>query len=338
MKEKEVLITGANGEVGHGLIIYLCEHTDARIVATDIQPLDESLKLHCSEVLQGDILDPALLDKLANRYSFSTIYHLASILSTSAERNPERAHNVNVNGTLNLLKLAMGQAGVQGRDIKFLYPSSIAAYGLPDLETKAAAGKVREDQFCAPTTIYGCNKLYCEQLGQYFHSHYQQLDAERQPYTVDFRCLRYPGLISAITVPTGGTSDYGPEMLHHAAQGKPYKCFVRPDASLPFMAMPDAVKALVGLAEAPAEKLSRRVYNANSFSLTAAEFLERVKGAFPEAEVVFEPDVPRQGIVDSWPADIDDRAARRDWGWEPDYDIDRAFDDYLIPMISERYA
>jgi threonine 3-dehydrogenase len=338
MQGDEVLITGANGEVGHGLIVYLCTQTDAKIVAVDIQPLDESLKPHCSEILQGDILDPTLLDELSTSYSFSTIYHLASILSTSAERNPERAHNVNVNGTLNLLHLAMEQAGVQGRDIKFLYPSSIAAFGLPDLETKTAAGKVREDQFCAPTTMYGCNKLYCEWLGQYFHAYYRQLEVKSQPYTVDFRCLRYPGLISAITVPTGGTSDYGPEMLHHAAQGKPYKCFVRPDAALPFMAMPDAVKALVGLAEAPAEKLSRRVYNVNSFSLTAAEFLEHVNGAFPGADVAFEPDVPRQGIVDTWPADIDDDAARRDWGWEPDYDIDRAFVEYLIPTISKRYA
>ena len=144
-------------------------------------------------------------------------------------------------------------------------------------------------------------------------------------------------MISAVTVPTGGTSDYIPEMLHHAAQGIPYACFVREDARLPFMAMPDAVKALLNLEAAPLERLSQRVYNVTAFNPSAGEFYELLKGAFPDVSVTFEPTIKRQGIVDSWPLDIDDTAARADWGWEPDYDLERALDEYLIPTISERY-
>ncbi len=338
MPRKEVvLITGANGEVGHGLITYLGERGDVRIVTMDIDPLDEGLKPYCYEVITGDILDEMLLGRLVLAYEIGTIYHLASILSTKAEFNPEAAHRVNVEGTLNLLRLAVEQSQWQGRSVKFMYPSTIAIYGLPDLATKNRAGRVNEDQYCVPGTMYGCNKLYCEHLGHYYANFYRRLARGKHMSRIDFRCVRYPGLISAFTVPTGGTSDYGPEMLHAAAQGKPYACFVRPDSRLPFMAMPDAIKAIVELEAAPKESLTRDVYNVTSFSLTAEDILGMVKKAFPSAEVTFEPDLDRQGIVDSWPADIDDSAARQDWGWRPDYDQARAFDEYLIPNIARRY-
>ncbi len=124
-------------------------------------------------------------------------------------------------------------------------PSSIAAYGLPDLETKHRAGKVKEDDYNTPSTMYGANKLYCEQLGRYYAKFYKQLAAEPQSGRVDFRSVRFPGLISALTVPSGGTSDYAPEMIHAAAKGEPYACFVRPDTRIPFMAMPDGIDALL---------------------------------------------------------------------------------------------
>jgi nucleoside-diphosphate-sugar epimerase len=185
--------------------------------------------------------------------------------------------------------------------------------------------------------MYGCNKLYCEHLGRYFTRHYRQLASDNGKRGVDFRCLRFPGLISALTVPSGGTSDYAPEMLHHAAQNQPYKCFVRDDAQIPFMAMPDAIKALLLLMEAPDQRLSRLVYNISSFSPTAGEIRDLVIQAFPKAKITFEPDVKRQAIVDSWPAEVDDTPARQDWGWQPDYDLQRAFDEYLIPTIAQRY-
>jgi nucleoside-diphosphate-sugar epimerase len=337
MRERVVLVTGANGEVGHGLISYLGEQGDVRIVALDIKELDESLKPFCTRFIQGDILDSRLLERLVTEYEIETIYHLASVLSTSAEFKPEAAHRVNVEGTLNLLNLAVEQSNWQRRSIKFLYPSSIAAYGLPDLKAKAAAGRVVEDHHNRPITMYGCNKLYCEHLGRYYADHYRQLAAERDCCPIEFRCLRFPGLISAVTVPTGGTSDYGPEMLHHAAKGAPYACFVQPTAQLPFMAMPDAVKALVDLEAAPSESLTRQVYNVTSFSLTAQQFLGEVLVAFPDAQVTFESDRKREAIVDSWPADLNDDAACEDWGWKPDYDVERAFQEYLIPTIRERY-
>ncbi len=337
MRKEVVLITGANGEIGHGLIKYLGQLGNVDIVALDVRPLDEGLLPYCRRAIEGDILDTMLLDRLVSEFEIRTIYHLASILSTRAEFNPEAAHKVNVEGTLNLLRLAVEQAEWQGRPLKFIYPSSIAAYGFPDLQTKARAGKVQEDQWLKPTTMYGCNKLYCEHLGRYYAHHYRQLSKEGASERVDFRSLRFPGLISAVTVPTGGTSDYGPEMLHHAAQGLPYDCFVRPDTTLPFMAMPDAVKALVELWGAPKERLSRAVYNVTSFSLTADQIRQIVQRAFPQAEITFKPDESRQRIVDSWPADLDDGAARRDWGWTPDYDLQRAFEEYLIPNISRRY-
>jgi nucleoside-diphosphate-sugar epimerase len=154
---------------------------------------------------------------------------------------------------------------------------------------------------------------------------------------VDFRSIRFPGLISSETIPTGGTSDYGPEMLHAAAQGEAYSCFVRPDTKIPFMVMPDAVKALVHLANAPRERISQIVYNVTSFSLSAQDIHDIVMKSFPEAQIDFEVDSCRQKIVDTWPEEVDDSAARRDWDWQPDYDCDRAFNEFLIPAIKGRY-
>jgi threonine 3-dehydrogenase len=337
MRKEVVLITGANGEIGHGLISHLGEKGEVRILALDVAPLDESLRPYCERFIQGDILDGMLLGRLVVEYEIRTIYHLASILSTKAEYNPEAAHRINVEGTLNLLRLGVEQSQWQGKAVKFLYPSSIAAYGLPSLEVKNRVGKVKEYEWLVPTTMYGCNKLYCEHLGRYYSSHYRQLAADAGRTTIDFRCIRFPGLISAATIPTGGTSDYGPEMLHAAAQGIPYSCFVRPDTRLPFMSMPDAVKSLLDLEAAPRETLSQLIYNVTSFNPTAQDFYDIVQNVFPAAEVTFEPHPSRQRIVDSWPADIDDSKACRDWGWKPAYNQERSFSEYLMPAIKNRY-
>jgi nucleoside-diphosphate-sugar epimerase len=248
-----------------------------------------------------------------------------------------RAHEVNVQGTLTLLEFAQREAESHGRPVKFLYPSSIAAYGMPDLETKRSAGRVREDDYNKPTTMYGANKLYCEQLGNYYARHYKQLAAETASGKVDFRCVRFPGLISAMTMPAGGTSDYAPEMIHAAAKGEPYACFVRPDARIPFMAMPDGVEALLKLAAVPKETLTRTAYNVGSFSPTAEQIRTIVLQAFPAANITWLEDTKRQGIIDSWPGDVDDTAARRDWGFAPEYDLERAFTEYLIPTIRRHY-
>jgi threonine 3-dehydrogenase len=335
MRKKGILITGAAGEIGDALVRNLAKQTQAQIITLDLRPIDpEVAKLVIHE--QGDILDKALLARLVSEYEIGTIYHLAALLSTRAEFTPDMAHHVNVEGTMELLKLASEQSEWRGEPVLFLFPSSIAAYGMPDLEIKAQFPRVREWEWNYPRTMYGCNKLYCEMLGVYFSQYFRQLAADR-PVMLDFRALRFPGLISAYTMPSGGTSDYGPEMLHAAAKGEPYDCFVREDSCIPFMAMPDAVAALLKLAEAPASNLSRRVYNVTSFSLSAAQFRDHVIRYFPEAQISFKPDLKRQGIVDSWPAGLNDNDARRDWGWRPAYDLERAFDEYLVPKIKQRY-
>jgi threonine 3-dehydrogenase len=337
VREPGVLITGASGEIGHGLITQLAENGSTRIVTLDVRALEPELGRLVHREVIGSITEAAALDRILAEFDIDHVYHLAAYLSTRSEFTPVTAHQVNVEGTMNLLEFAQRQGESHGRPVVFLYPSSIAAYGMPDLATKARAGKVREDDFNTPTTMYGCNKLYCELMGRYYARHYKQLAPEPLSGKVDFRAVRFPGLISAVTVPSGGTSDYAPEMIHAAAKGEPYACFVRPDTRIPFMAMPDGVEVLLKLASAPHARLTRTVYNVGAFNPSAGEVRDVVRQNFAGADLTFANDVKRQGIVDSWPADVDDSAARRDWGFSPAYDFERAFSEYLIPMIRRRY-
>ena len=224
LRRPGILITGASGEIGHGLISRLAQDRSTPIVTLDVRHLEPDLGKMVHREIIGSITDPAALDRILAEFDIDHVYHLAAYLSTRSEFTPVTAHEVNVEGTMNLLEFAQKQGESHGRPVVFLYPSSIAAYGLPDLETKAKAGKVREEEFNTPTTMYGCNKLYCELLGRYYARHYKQLSAEPLSGKVDFRAVRFPGLISAVTVPSGGTSDYAPEMIHAAARGEAYAC------------------------------------------------------------------------------------------------------------------
>jgi nucleoside-diphosphate-sugar epimerase len=337
MRKSVTLITGASGEMGLGLIERLAANGGPPIITIDLQPLAPSAHGMVEREFVGSILEEHLLERILAEYEVDAIYHLAAVLSTRAEFTPLTAHQVNVEGTLKLLDFAQAQGESHGRHVLFMYPSSIAAYGLPDIAAKERAGRVAESDWTMPTTMYGCNKLYCEHLGRYYAGHYKQLAAESPHGKVDFRSIRFPGLISAFTVPSGGTSDFAPEMVHAAAKGASYACFVRPDTRIPFMAMPDAVDALVNLALANRVALTRPVYNIGAFNPSAAEIRDLVLGGFPDADITFAPDLKRQAIVDSWPADVDDTAARHDWGFAPKYDLDRAFAEYLIPNIRKRY-
>src|SRR5262249_47608273 len=328
--------TGAGGEIGHGLGTRLADR-GAPIITLDVNPLDGSLAPLVSREFTGSITDVSLLERMIAEFEVDRVFHLAAVLSTRSEFTPVAAHHVNVEGTLTLLEFAQRQGESHGRPVVFIYPSSIAAYGLPSLEAKVRAGAVTEDEHAHPTTMYGCNKLSCELLGSYYSRHYKQLSADARPH-VDFRCVRFPGLISAVTLPSGGTSDYAPEMIHAAAHGQAYRCFVRPDTTIPFMAMPDGVAALLTLAAARRDQLTRTAYNLSAFSRSAADIRDVVVAAFPGAAIDYQVDAKRQGIVDSWPADVDDSAARADWGFAPQYDFERAFEEYLIPTIRKRYA
>jgi threonine 3-dehydrogenase len=331
---KSVLVTGASGEIGQALVQELSKRGGYRVVTADMAPLPEAIRTAVAEHVQGDLLYKI---KTFYDYDFDIIFHLAASLSSKAEVATEEAHRINVDGTMQLLMLAAYRSEKYGKSVKFLFPSSIAAYGMT-LQEKRAAGRVKEEEFNTPHTMYGCNKLYCEKLGMYYSRYCGQHHLDpKPPVMLDFRALRFPGLISAMTLPSGGTSDYGPEMLHAAAQGQPYACFVREDTKISFMAMPDAIKSLLLLTEVPRESLSHVVYNVAAFALTAGEFRDRAVKAFPGAHVSFDPNPRRQGIVDSWPEDVDDSLARSDWGWKADYHVESFFEDYFLPKIRARY-
>jgi len=336
MRKPVVLITGANGEIGHALVSNLALKRKQAVVSLDVNALDPQVASLVHREVTGSILDAGLLERVLAEFEVDLIFHLAALLSTRSEFTPMAAHHVNVEGTLNLLEFAARETESHGRPVVFVYPSSIAAYGLPDLEARRKAGRVGEDDWNKPITMYGCNKLYCEHLGRYYAKHYKQL-SEARPALVDFRCVRFPGLISAVTVPSGGTSDYASEIIHAAARGEPYACFVRPDSRIPFMAMPDAIEALLKLSVAERSRLSCSAYNVRAFNPSADEIRASALRAFPEADITYRVDARRQSIVDSWPEDVDDTAARRDWGFAPAYDFDRAFHEYLIPTVHDRY-
>jgi len=335
MPKKTVLITGASGEIGQALVKSFSKDDQTTLVTVDKKPLPDELDKKSIHII-GDLRNKDLINSLEKEYEFQTIFHMAAVLSTTAEYNPLLAHEVNTCSTVDLMELATRQSQVQSRPVKFLFPSSIAVYGLPDLETKKQAAAVTECDWTEPTTMYGCSKLYCEKVGIYYSQYYQQL-ADQEPIRIDFRALRFPGIISAFTIPSGGTSDFGPEMIHAAAQGNPYDCFVRADVRIPFMVMPDAVRSLLMLEEAALECLKNRVYNVTSFSFSAQDFKDLTQKSFPGSEISFKPDPKRQAIVDTWPADINDSAARRDWGWEPLYNVQDSCQEYLLENISKQY-
>ena len=308
-------------EMGHLLIPEL-RALDFDVVALDLVDLPDSIKTQCNETVVGSVLDADALGEVFLEHTPTHVFHLAAVLSRKAELDPDLAHRVNVDGTYNLFKLC--DQPYAAEPIRFLFPSSIAVYGLPSATVKKEAGALKETEWTVPDGVYGCAKLYCELFGAHL---------QRSKGRPDFRAIRFPGLISADTLPTGGTTDYAPEMIHAAAQGKPYGCFVLRDTRLPFMTMPDGVDALIKLALADPHGLSRRTYNIRGFSSSAAEIRSEVLKHFPDAQIGFEPDPARQALVDSWPADVDDSAAQKDWGFSPRHGKDRLLHSsvYTIP-------
>ena len=331
-----VLVTGVAGEVGSSIVRELAKK-GLKVIGFDKRAPHPSTAENCFAVIQGDIADADCVAGLGAQYNFTTIYHLAGVLSSGGERSPLLAHSVNVTGTLNLLELARAQSEASGTPVKFIFTSTIAVYGMSSIEEKRGAGAVKEEECLKPITMYGANKLYCESLGNYYSENFGMLEGKVDRARVDFRCVRFPGLLNSRTVPTGGTSDYAPEMVHQLAQGKAYECFVREDSRLPFLMMPDAVNALLLLAEAPREKLTRRVYNLSGISPSAGEIRDLLAEHFDVSHVTFKPHPARQRIVDSWPEAVDDSAAKRDWGWQPEYSFSSGFFEYLIPEAIQMY-
>ena len=336
MKTDIILITGSEGEVGHSLIEYFLHNTTATIVTFDIKSSNRAANARVTHIV-GDITDQSVVNSIFKSHAITAVFHLAAILSSGGEKNPILTHTVNIGGSLHLLQAAQLQSESTNIPVKFLFPSTIAVYGVP-AAVKSGDEKLKESHWNNPITMYGNNKLHIENLGGYFSDYYKFLEDQTGKTKLDFRAVRFPGLLSAETMPTGGTSDYGSEMIHFSAQQKPYACFVSADAKLPFMTMPDAVRALIELYQADAKSLTQRVYNVGSFAVTAQQIAARVLLEFPTAKITYHPHQKREAIVRSWPADIDDTKARTDWGWQPNYTFESAFSEYLFPAIKKQYA
>lgn len=304
------LVTGAGGQVGLDLIRTL-RTRGYDVHASDIAPrpaggvLDDDVPWHYLDVTNEDDVLALLTQVRPHR-----VFHLAAILSARGEEIPQKTYEVNQGGTYNVLeacrKLAIGQV---------VFTSTIAVFGpgLPD--------RVADDVPLHPTTMYGVTKVAGELLGDYY----------RRRFDLDFRAVRFPGLISA-SLPGGGTSDYALYMYVDGVVRGQYEAFCGPQTRIPLMFMPDAIRALVELSDAPRSALKRSTYNIAAFSPTAEEIAGSVRGALPEAKFTFRPDPRRQEILDSWPRVLDDQCAREDWNWRPEYDLDQMTAE-LIPQV-----
>ena len=229
MRKPVILITGAGGEIGHGLLARLAG-PERPIITLDVAPLDKALAPLVTREFTGSITDVELLDRMLAEFEVDRVFHLAALLSTRAEFTPMSAHHVNVEGTLNLLEFAQRQGESHGRQVVFVYPSSIAAYGLPDAGHQIACRtRARRRLSCIRRRCTGATSCIASSSGGTTRCIYKQLAADAATRCLDFRCARFPGLISAVTEPSGGTSDFAPEMIHAAARGESYACFVRPD-------------------------------------------------------------------------------------------------------------
>lgn len=300
-----ILITGAAGQVGTDLIPLLLERGHAP-AAFDLAKPPPSHPRDVPWITADVTVEEEVFDAV-NAAKPDSIWHLAAILSATGERIPFRAWRVNMEGTKNVLEAAR-LLGVK----QVLFTSTIAAFG-PGLDNP-----VGNDVSMRPTTMYGLTKVAGELLGEYY----------RAKWGLDFRGVRFPGLISAVE-PGGGTSDYVNHMYFAAAKGGSYDAFCRPDTTIPLMYVPDALRALCELSEAPDAVLTRRIYNIAAMSPRADEIAAAVRRRSPQTRIGFVPDPMKQAILDSWPKALDDTLARKDWGWAHRYDLDAMSDELM---------
>lgn len=299
---KKILVTGALGQIGSELTMYLRKlYGDSNVIATDKNPNGPEKVLQSGPFEVVDVTDATKLAEVVKKYSPDTIIHLAAILSAVGEAKPDLAWNVNMNGLYNVLEIA--------REMKLAVftPSSIAAFG-PNTPKE----KTPQDTIQRPTTMYGVTKVAGELLCDYYFL----------KYGVDTRGVRYPGLISYETLPGGGTTDYAVHIYYEAIKNKRYTCYIKEGTYMDMMYMPDALEAIVQLMEADPSKLKHR----NAFNITAMSFAPEhiaaeIKKHIPEFEMDYNVDPVRQSIAESWPDSLDDSAAREEWGWNPKYDL-----------------
>ena len=306
---KRILVTGAGGQFGSELVPALrARYGDANVLAADIRsPSRELLESGPFQIL--DATSARALGAAAVRHRADTIYHLAAILSAVAERDPGLAYHVNMDGVHAALQVARDQGS------SLFFPSSIAAFG-----PTTPADPTPQETIQRPTTIYGITKVAGELLCDYYHLR----------FGVDTRGVRYPGLISWVAPPGGGTTDYAVEIFYRALEEGRYLCFLAADTQLDMMYMPDAIRAAVELMEAdPARLVHRNAFNVTAMQLTPALLAREIAKHVPGFEVTYQVDPARQAIAESWPRRVDDRAAREEWGWKPEYDLETMTADML---------
>ncbi|OPX23960.1 MAG: UDP-glucose 4-epimerase [Planctomycetales bacterium 4484_113] len=305
-----ILVVGAVGQIGSELTMALREkYGSDNVVAAGRKTQPSPTLRDSGPFVWCDVTDRKRLDATVEQHKIDTIINMAAILSATGEKNPQRCWDVNVAGLINTLEVAREHNLTQ-----VLCPSSIAVFG-PETPKE----NTPQETVLRPTTMYGVTKVTGELLCDYYV----------RRFGVDARGLRYPGIISAETLPGGGTTDYAVEIFYKAIEEGRYTCFVREDTSLPMMYMPDCIKATMDLMAAPFESLKHHGdFNIGAMSFTAAELAAEIKKHIPDFEVTYEPDF-RQEIADSWPSSIDDSAAREEWGWEPAYDLARMTEDML---------
>ena len=303
MAKDKILVIGACGQIGVELTLALRKiYGSANVVASDLREENELLK-GTGPYVSMDVMNKEMLHVQVIRQNITQIYLLAAILSATGEKNPNLAWHLNMQGLLNVLDIAREE-----HLDKVYWPSSIAVFG-----------PTSPKQFCPqqtiiePTTVYGISKYAGEFWCNYYH----------QRYGVDVRSIRYPGLISYKSAPGGGTTDYAIEIYLEALAEKKYKCFLREDSYLPMMYIPDAIRATMELMHAPANQISVRTsYNISGMSFSPKEIAASIQKSIPDFQLTCEPDY-RQAIADSWPQSIDDSVANQDWGWKPEYDLDK---------------
>ena len=298
---KKVLITGARGQIGSELVPALRARLGTtNVVATDVRIEQDAERHGPFEYL--DATDVHQIRDMVRKHDISVVYHLAALLSATAEQKPHVAWQLNMDGLYQVLEVARGYG------CSVFFPSSIGAFG-PGTPRQATP----QDTVQRPNTMYGVTKVAGELLCDYYHHR----------FGVDTRGVRFPGLISWTAPPGGGTTDYAVEIFHAALRHGRYTCFLRPDARLDMMYMPDAIRAVIGVMEAdPKGLVHRNAFNVTAMNFTPAELAVAIRKHVPGFSIDYEVDPVRQAIADSWPESIDDSAAREEWDWQPQFDLE----------------